>query len=95
LFGGRSYDVPEVSYDFLANAVDRGTFPRWMAQNAQSLNGMSLAIGRGHSRFYTPDRVYVMLKLPAEPRTFEVVIGWRDHSDRGTTNRPLFGALLP
>jgi hypothetical protein len=84
LFCGRSYDVPQVSYDFLANAVDQGTFPSWMAQNAKALNGMSLAIGQGRSRFFNPDRLYVVLKLAAEPRTYKVVIGWRDHSDRGT-----------
>jgi hypothetical protein len=87
-FGRRSYEVPQVAYDFLANAVDRGTFPSWMAENAKSLNGMSIAIGRGRDRFNRPDRVYVALQLPAEPRTFKVVIGWRDHSDRGTENQP-------
>ena len=86
LFGGRSYEVPQVAYDFLANAVDEGTFPSWMAQNAKSLNGMSIAIGRGRDRFYNPDRVYVVLKLAAEPRTYEVVIGWRDYNNRGDNN---------
>jgi hypothetical protein len=52
-----------VAYDFLANAVDQGTFPNWMAQNAKSLNGMALAIGQGRHRIYNPDRVYIMLKL--------------------------------
>jgi hypothetical protein len=87
-FGRRSYEVPQVSYDFLANAVDRGTFPSWMAEHAKSLNGMSIAIGRGRDRFNRPDRVYVVLQLPAEPRTFKAVIGWRDYSDRGTENQP-------
>jgi hypothetical protein len=90
LFGGRAYEVPQVAYDFLANAVDRGTFPSWMVENAQSLNGMSIAIGRGRDRFYRPDRVYVVLQLPAEPRTFKVAIGWRDHSDRGDDSKPRF-----
>ena len=89
-FGGRSYEVPQVSYDFLANAVDRGIFPSWMAENAKSLHGMSIAIGQGRDRLYRPDRVYMVLKLPAEPRTFKVVIGWRDHSDRGDDSKPKF-----
>jgi hypothetical protein len=89
-FGGRSYEVPQVSYDFLANATDRGTFPSWMVQNAPSLNGMFIAVGQGRDRFYRPDRVYVMLQLPAEPHTFKVVIGWRDHSDRGDDSKPKF-----
>jgi hypothetical protein len=94
LFGGRSYETPQVPYDFLANAVDRGTFPSWMAENAKSLHGMSIAIGQGRDRLYRPDRMYMVLKLPAEPRTFKVVIGWRDHSDRGTDSKPKFESRL-
>jgi len=82
-FGGRSYEVPQVSYDFLANALDEGSFPTWMAENAKSLNGMSIVIGQGVNRVNYPDRVYVVLKLAAEPRTYKVVIGWRDNKDRG------------
>jgi hypothetical protein len=95
LFGSRSYEVPQVSSDFLANAADQGSFPSWMAQNAKFLNGMSIAIGKGGNRFYSPDRVYMLLKLAAEPRTYKVVIGWRDHSDRGTGNRERFSGLQP
>jgi hypothetical protein len=87
LFGGRSYEVPQVSYDFLANAIDQDTFPSWMAQNAKSLNGMSIAIGQGQNRYNYPDRVYVVLKLAAEPHTYKVVIGWRHTKDRGENNR--------
>jgi hypothetical protein len=90
-FGGRSYEVPQVSYDFLANAVDQGTFPSWMTQHAKPLNGMSIAIGQGRNRFYNPDWVYVVLKLPAEPRAYKVAIGWRDRNNRGENNdrRPI------
>jgi hypothetical protein len=95
LFGGRSYEVPQVAYDFLANAVDQGTFPSWLAQNAKALNGMSLAIGQGRHRIYNPDRVYVSLKLAAEPRTYKVAIGWRDNNDRGTESKERFSALFP
>lgn len=92
-FGGLSYEVPKVSYDFLANAVDQGTFPTWMAQNAKSLHGMSLAIGQGHNRFYNPDRVYVALKLAAQSRTYKVVIGWKDRNDRGDGDKDRGGRL--
>jgi hypothetical protein len=81
-FGGRSYEVPQVSSDFLANAVGQGTFPTWVAQNAPSLNGMSLVIGQGLNQFYDPDRLFVVLKLAPEPRTYKVAIGWRDRNDR-------------
>ncbi|HXH09986.1 MAG TPA: hypothetical protein VNP04_09540 [Alphaproteobacteria bacterium] len=84
LFGGLSYEVPEVSYDFLANTVDQRGFPQWVAHNARTLNGMALVIGQGRNVFYNPDRVYIVLRTPPEPHVFKVVIGWRDHDDRGT-----------
>jgi hypothetical protein len=91
LFGGRSYEAPQVPYTFLANALEQKTFPSWMAQNVKSLNGMSIAIGQGYDRFYTPDRVYIGLKLAAAPHTYKVVIGWRDRNNRGDNNgrRPI------
>src|SRR5215475_4200826 len=46
-FGGRSYEVPYVAYNFLANAIEQGSFPSWMAENAPSLHGMSIAIAQG------------------------------------------------
>ena len=39
---------------------------------------------KGHDTYYDPDRLYVLVKLPPEPHTFKVVIGWRDHDDRGS-----------
>jgi hypothetical protein len=44
---------------------------------------MSLVVGRGSDMFYRPDKLYVV-KLPPEARTYRLVIGWRDHSNRGT-----------
>jgi hypothetical protein len=77
LFGGASREVPEASYDFLANAVDRGTFTRWLEQHARALNGMAVAIGRGRAGIVqTADRVYALITPPPEPRTFKLVIGW-------------------
>jgi hypothetical protein len=83
IFGRSSREVPEVSQDFLANAVDRGTFPQYVAQRAKAADGMSLLVGEGHDTFYDADRVYVLLTLPPEPHTFKVVVGWRDHDNRG------------
>jgi hypothetical protein len=84
LFGRRWQQVPEVSYDYIAHAVDRKTFPRWVAQHAKAINGMAVVVARGRHAFYHPDRVYAMITLPPEPRTFKLVIGWRDRDDRGT-----------
>jgi hypothetical protein len=76
--------VPEVSQSYLANAVDRGTFTQWVARNATAIDGMSVVVGQGHNTFYDPDRVYMLLTPPPEPRTFKVVIGWQDHDNRGS-----------
>lgn len=81
-FGGRSYEVPQVASDFLVNAAEQGTFPQWVAQNAPLLNDMSLVIGQGRNRIYDPDRLFVVLKLAPEPRTYKVAIGWRDRDRR-------------
>jgi hypothetical protein len=84
IFGRAWQEVPEVWQSFLANAVDRGTFTQWMARNATALDGMSFVVGQGLNPFYNPDRVYTLITLPPEPHTFKVVIGWRDHDDRGS-----------
>jgi hypothetical protein len=77
IFGG-SREVPEVSQDFLANAVDRGTFPQYVAQRATAVDGMSFVVGRGNNSEDDADRVYITLKLPPQPHTFKAVIGWHD-----------------
>jgi len=53
-----------------------------LEHNARALDGMSVVVGRGRSVFAQPDRVYAVLTLPPEPRTFRLVIGWR-HPRRG------------
>jgi hypothetical protein len=85
-FGRSRPEVREVAYDYLANAVAQGTFTPWLEQNAKAIDGMSVVVGRGRSVFEDPDRVYMVLKLPLEPRTFRVVIGWRDHRRGGGGN---------
>jgi hypothetical protein len=76
LFGGGSQQLPEASYDFLLNTIDRGLFTGWVAQHAKVLNGMSIVVGRGRSGVASADRVYAMITLPSELRTFKLVIGW-------------------
>jgi hypothetical protein len=44
LFGHTWEEVPEVSQDFLANAVDRGTFTQWVAQRAKAVDDMSVVV---------------------------------------------------
>jgi hypothetical protein len=76
---------PEVSEAFLATAVDRGTFPQWAAQHAKAVDGVSFVVGQGDNPQYDPDRVYIVLKLPPQPHTFQAVIGWQD---RGQNRQP-------
>jgi hypothetical protein len=78
IFGG-SREVPQVAQDFLANAVDRGTFPQWVAQHAKTVDGMSFVVGQGDNPQYDPDRVYIVLKLPPQPHTFQAAIGWQNN----------------
>ena len=75
--------VPEVSNDFLANAVDRDTFPQWLAQHATPIDGLSLVVGQGDDPDNRPDSVYAVVKLPPEPHTYKLVIAWRDYGNRG------------
>jgi hypothetical protein len=84
IFGNLSYEVPNVSELFLANAVDQGAFTSWMASSARTINGMTLAIGQRRDPIYSVDRLYVRLTMPAAPRVFKVVTGWKDRDDRGT-----------
>jgi len=85
-FGRSRPEVREVADDYLAHAVAQGTFTQWLEHNAQALHGMSLVVGRGRSVVEQPDRVYAVLTLPPEPRTFRLVIGWRNHRRGGGGN---------
>jgi hypothetical protein len=78
IFGKSSREVPQVSEDFLANAIDRGTFPQYVAQHAKAVDGMSFMVGQGDNPENDPDRVYIVLKLPPQPHTFQAVVGWQD-----------------
>jgi hypothetical protein len=86
IFGNSSREVPQVSEDFLATAVDRGTFPQYVAQHAKAVDGMSFVVGQGDNPSNDPDRVYIVLKLPPQPHTFQTVIGWKDHGNLTNNN---------
>jgi len=86
-FFGGSREVPQVPQEFLANAADRGTFPQYVAQHAKTVDGMSFVVGQGLNPDYDPDQVYITIKLPPEPHTFQAVIGWQDRiGDRMNQN---------
>jgi hypothetical protein len=46
-------------------------------------------VGRGYHAFYSPDRIYLVIQPPPEPRTFKLVLGWKDRDNRGTGNKVL------
>jgi hypothetical protein len=90
LLGPRGREVPEVSQAFLATAVDQRTFAQWIGQTAPAHDGLSLVVGRRRPSIFTrPDWVYVVITPPPAPRTFKLVLGWKDHDDRGTRGRVL------
>jgi hypothetical protein len=41
-------------------------------------------MGWGRNLFDTLGRMDVVIKLPPEPRTYELAIDWRDHDHRGS-----------
>jgi hypothetical protein len=82
LFCGQTRQVPVVSNVYLANAVDRGNFVTWLQERATPVGGMYVAVGQRYERFSSVDRVYILITLPPEPRTFKAVIGWKDYDDR-------------
>jgi hypothetical protein len=82
LFGRRSRQVPVVPSVFLANAADRGTFVTWLQERAAPVGGMYVAVGQRYEKIASVDRVYLLITLPPEPRTFKAVIGWKDYDDR-------------
>jgi hypothetical protein len=51
IFGHPWQEVPEVSQSFLADAVDRGMFPQWVARNAKAVDGLSGVVGQEHDTF--------------------------------------------
>jgi hypothetical protein len=87
IFGPQTRQVPTVARPYLANAVDQGTFVSWLQHRAQAIDGMRLAVGRRYETFTSTDWVYMLITPPPQPHTFKVVIGWRDHSDRGDGKR--------
>ncbi len=87
LFGCWASEAPQVSYNYIANAVDQLTFVEWVAHRGKPLHGMTIVIARGGHRVYNPDRVYALLTMPAKLHTFKPVIGWRNHSDHDMKGR--------
>ena len=57
-------------------AVALGTFTSWVEQHGKSADGVSFVAGQRRSGLLSADRMYAMITLPTEPRTFKVAIGW-------------------
>jgi hypothetical protein len=80
LFNTRKLLAPALSSVYIDHAFERGTFGTWVAQRAVSLDGLSVIIGRNHDPQY-PDRLYLVVRMPSEARTYKVVLGWKDREE--------------
>jgi hypothetical protein len=83
MFGRQTREVPAVSVNFIANAVDQKAFVPWLQERAKAVGGMAFAVGRRNEVFTSADRLYMLFTMPPEAHTFKVVVGWKDHDDRG------------
>jgi hypothetical protein len=77
LFGRRQVAVPAFASTYIMYTLERGLLVTKMAQYAESFDGLSVLIGRNHNLYY-PDFVYLMVQMPAEAKTYKVVLAWRD-----------------
>jgi hypothetical protein len=77
LFGRRRVPVPDFAATHIMYRLERGLFVTKMTQYAESFDGLSVLIGRNHNLYY-PDFVYLMVQMPAEAKTYKVVLAWRD-----------------
>jgi hypothetical protein len=72
--------APTLSDTYIATALERGTWPAWVAKHAVSQNGLAVVVGRNHDLKF-PDAVYLMVQMPPEAKTYKVVLAWRDRED--------------
>ena len=77
LFGKRQQFAPDFASTYLAYTLDQGSFTTKMAQYATSFDGLSIVVGR-NSNLYYPDTIYLLVRMPAQAKTYKVVLAWRD-----------------
>jgi hypothetical protein len=77
LFGRRKVAIPDFASTYIRYTLESGLFVTKMAQYAESFDGLSVSIGRNNNLYY-PDFVYLMVQMPAEAKTYKVVLAWRD-----------------
>jgi hypothetical protein len=75
----REQRLPAVGFpanlvDFLDGRPDLWT--KWLSRYLDLADGIVAVVGVEPNSIY-PDRVYLVIEQPAEPRTFKVVLGWR------------------
>jgi len=67
---------------FPANLIDfatgtRDLWGKWLSRYVDLSDGIAAVVGIEPDRTQ-PDRVYLVIEQPAEPRTFTAVLAWRD-----------------
>jgi hypothetical protein len=92
LFGRHKLLAPAAAASYIDHALQRGTFGAWVTQHAVSHGGLSVIVGRNHDATY-PDTVYLMVRMPPEPKTYKVVLAWKnrevfEHGDFGDNVGP-------
>lgn len=74
--------VPATSSNYLAHAIQGGTFAAWVERHAVSYDGLSVIVGRNHNADQS-DTVYLVIRMPQTGRAYKVVLGWEDLEQRG------------
>jgi hypothetical protein len=80
LFGRQKLPAPVSSDTYLDYVRERGTFAAWVMRHAEERNGLSVVVGRNHNLFF-PDIVYLVVHMPADARTYQVVLAWKDREE--------------
>lgn len=84
LFGRKKLLAPALSTTYITYLLERGRFGTWVSKHAESLDGLSVVVGRSHDLHF-PDSVYVVVRVPPTTKTYtyKVVLAWKDREETG------------
>jgi hypothetical protein len=80
LFRPQPLPAPALSATYLSYALERGTFETLVARHAAPLDGLSIVVGR-NANLHFPDSVYLVVHMPQEAKTYQVVLAWKDREE--------------
>lgn len=67
--------VPMTAANYLAHALESGTFSAWAERRAVSYDGLSVIVGR-HADVQQPDTVYLVVRMLQAAQAYKVILGW-------------------